>query len=367
MRVADTFQPNPLFLILITLCFMAASPAQTDGVIVVIDTSGSMASVAPELKSAVKRFLSELPAGTYVGLVSFDTFSHVLAITRLDTPADFAHLNAQLDALHFTGANTNLDEGIKGAQAALWQISQRANDANPDSGGSGTPDGTLLLFSDGISDPSAEKGVVDLTQLAKRVFPAQSGYNVYLIGLSEDSTQRLASAYRAEGNITYLGISNRQLGAVLRGIRDNGTNLRAVVTQGAPSEPRARVDTSTAASNAPPSQFRIESPHSGGTGSPWLVFFGISLAFLGGLLLGRLRKTPHVLKVRVSSDVPLNDDEKPPDAFAMETDDGVIHLGPDTTVSLGSDDWLDHQIPGLPGTWTLHYHPGQHTLKKVGK
>jgi len=123
MPFADTFQPKPsdrseqaLFLILITLCFMAASPAQTDGVIVVIDTSGSMASVAPELKSAVKRFLSELPAGAYVGLVSFDTFSHVHTITRLNTPGDLAQLNAQLDALHFTGAKTNLDEGIKGTQ-----------------------------------------------------------------------------------------------------------------------------------------------------------------------------------------------------------------------------------------------------------
>lgn len=368
------FLPKPLLLIPILFGLLTAGPVQPDVFILVVDTSGSMAPVAPELKGAVKHFLSDLPTGTLVGLVSFDVFSHVQAIRRVDTPDDVDQLNREIDFLQFKGAKTNLDEGIKGAQAALWQgLSRRQVNA--------TEEATILLFSDGISDPSVEKPGVDLTRLAKHVFPAESGYSIYLIGLSTHAIKRpMSPVYHADGNVTQLGISDKQLSLVLSSIQKKETNLAALVT-GAPaiSQGAESADVLDTASEHAHASHKSMSEHlaqpqatSPGkhNGLPPLLLALIPLAFLGGICLTRSKGRSQPLEVEILSELPVSD-EIDADAFGiepnfeeLEIDDNVIELQPGATVSVGDDDLFEHRVPGLPGRWTLCYQPGKLTLKK---
>jgi hypothetical protein len=330
-------------LILIALFLLGATPNPTDVVVVVVDTSGSMMPVVPELKRAIKGFIGNLPLKTQVSVVSFDVFSTIEAVRQLTTDADVAAINATVDRLQFRGAKTNLDEGMKGAQAALWQsLSKHA-----------THEAVIVLFSDGISDPSAEKRVVDLTRLAKAVFPPESGTDVYLIGVSEEPVKgSKPAAYLSDGNITQLGISESQLAEVLASIRRKGGDLESVVTaQTRPADLKTK--------NLP----KAPTPDETTADVNWLLLGLIPFGSVCGYLIGRKARGRRSLEVAVTTDQPLNDEFGASPLFSADSQ-YVIRLQPGISTSIGCDDFVEHSIPALPGRWSLTYKPGRLTLNK---
>jgi len=123
-------------------------------------------------------------------------------------------LKGWVNSLSFNGRDTNFDEALKGAQAGLFQAGI-------------TKDGTICIFSDGISDPSDSKDVLDLQAAAKQVFPQEEGYSVYLIGVGKDSPG--VSGCSQQDNVVTVRISGEDMQKVLDGIREN-QNLLELLT-----------------------------------------------------------------------------------------------------------------------------------------
>jgi hypothetical protein len=211
MRISVIKCIATIIFFLITFQSFAAADAmqnQPEGktIAIVVDTSGSMRPLSGSLKSALTGFIEDLGVGWKVTFVTFDVFSDVKGTVTIGSQADRELLKSWVNSLSFNGKDTNFDEALKGAQAGLFQAGVRSN-------------ATISIFSDGISDPSDNKRVVDLQAMAKRVFPQDEGYSVYLVGVGEGAAG--TGDYSEEDNIVTLRISEDDMRRVLDGIQKN--------------------------------------------------------------------------------------------------------------------------------------------------
>lgn len=182
----------------------AAAEGQRKNMVVVVDTSGSMKKVREEVHASLLTFLDGLDRGWRVILVRFDVFSEVLDQADMADQTDRERLKRKLETLRFVGQKTNFDEGIKGAQAALFQAGVVAN-------------ADVVLFSDGLSDPSRPKEALDLVSLAQRVFPQQDGYNIYLLTVKPGTNPSQQNP--TQGNVTTMNVSRENIPEVLAVIK----------------------------------------------------------------------------------------------------------------------------------------------------
>jgi hypothetical protein len=180
--------------------------------VILVDTSGSMKRVTTEVHAALTAFIDGLKPGWQVLLVRFDVFSELLESVEIAGQPDRERLKRQLGTLRFIGRQTNFDEGLKGAQAALFQAGVLRN-------------AEVVIFSDGLSDPSQSKARLDLTALCQRVFPQHDGYGIYLLTVSPGVSPG-QQAPTTQGNVTSMAVS-----------RGNVPEILAVIEQRVVPEP----------------------------------------------------------------------------------------------------------------------------------
>lgn len=214
-----------LWILLITLAVFSSSihgqvaeASTRKSMVLVVDTSGSMKGIADEVKGALSAFIDGLQSGRRVILVRFDVFSEMLEQVELNSQADRERLKHRLNGLHFVGQKTNFDEGIKGAQAALFQAGIVAN-------------ADVVVFSDGLSDPSHSKLTIDLVTLAQQVFPQQDNYSVYLLTVQPGINPGQQAT--TQGNVTVQAVSRHTIPEILAVIErqaDSGLTNSAVVS-----------------------------------------------------------------------------------------------------------------------------------------
>lgn len=201
----------------------AAEGAERKTMVIVVDTSGSMKSVREEVKGALQAFLDGLKPGWQVILVRFDVFAETLERADIFGQPDRERLKRRLAALQFVGPKTNFDEGLKGAQAALFQAGVMRG-------------AEVVIFSDGLSDPTPGKAPVDLATLAQRIFPQQDGYGIYLLQVSPGVPPGQRSP-TTQGNVTSMKVSRGHVPQVLAVIEQRAAAAPEVPAAVPPAPP----------------------------------------------------------------------------------------------------------------------------------
>lgn len=131
--------------------------------IVAVDISGSMTSVMPKLKNAVKEFLAAVPARNEVTLLGFN--DTMFALTRRTT--DPAERVRAVDRLAPWGATALYDVIVRGVDMLGRQVGRKA----------------IVVFTDGEDQGSK----VDLEDVERRL--QSSDVTLYLIGQGRGVTQ----------------------------------------------------------------------------------------------------------------------------------------------------------------------------------
>lgn len=131
--------------------------------IVAVDISGSMTSVMPKLKNAVKEFLAAVPARNEVTLLGFN--DTMFALTRRTT--DPAERVRAVDRLAPWGATALYDVVVRGVDMLGRQVGRKA----------------IVVFTDGEDQGSK----VDLEDVERRL--QSSDVTLYLIGQGRGVTQ----------------------------------------------------------------------------------------------------------------------------------------------------------------------------------
>lgn len=315
-----------------TLAAADITQNQTAGksIAIVVDTSGSMRHLGGSVKSALTGFIEDLGAGWKVTFVTFDVFSDVKGTVIIESQAERNLLKSWVNSLSFNGKDTNFDEALKGAQAGLFQAGVRSN-------------ATISIFSDGISDPSDRKKVVDLQAMAKRVFPQEEGYSVYLVGVGEDAAA--TEDYSEEDNVVTLRISEEDMRKVLGGIQKNQNLLELLVAdQKEAAQPSEEIQEAAA-------------EHRGPTPSPsflkenWklmalalgiiafcLIAYGVYWAFIAEDPEVKKKAESQVTEVKRAQFTVLDSDRRPYIARAMDGNRVNMGSGPECQVRIDTPD-----------------------------
>jgi len=119
--------------------------------------------------------IGEAKPGDVLYIGHFDTNDYQigrLAVDETGSNEEKERLVNKVRSLSAKGHWTNLDEPLQASKAIL--LEERASRSR-----------RIVILSDGLSDPSPDHHVVDLTTIAE-IVPQALGWSVYLIGLSED-------------------------------------------------------------------------------------------------------------------------------------------------------------------------------------
>lgn len=166
-----------IFLLVILVALSLPFVAVAGVTLMWVDTSGSM-SKNGRFKSArdvLIREIEEAKPGDVLYTGHFDTNDYLigrLAVDESGSKEEKERIINKVRTLSAKGLWTNLDEPLQGSKAIL--LEERSPGKR-----------TIIILSDGLSDPSPDHQPVDLAKIAEMV-PQDLGWSVYLIGLSED-------------------------------------------------------------------------------------------------------------------------------------------------------------------------------------